>query len=389
MIMEDDFNNFFDDQRQPEPQHTPVYHTPEPKHHGSKTNITAILCIAIAVVMCVLVIVNVIVLATMKTAIADKYAATMSAQMKEQYEQAIKDSLADTDIIDDVKDSATKQVIDAMDATIGEIANNYASSVARLYMYTSSQATPGRDRAQGLATGFLITDTDESGTLQRYLVTNAHCVRYVKATSTGGIGGFWGIGGGITTYSWESYGKIVGIFEGSSVYYTLEIVAYGSYTDSDYPTVAAENNGQPDLAILRVKNTQPSNTDHPSLKLASSDSFITRGTPVALIGNPEGMGTTNSITSGTVSNTEITQESWGAGTFIMTDAAVNSGNSGGPMLNSSGIVIGVVESKLVSDNIDNMGFALSAQTLRDFIEWASQKDNNVMKSNLNINCKYV
>jgi len=386
--MEDDFNNFFDDQRQPEPQHTPVYHTPEPKHRGSKTNITAILCIAIAVVMCVLVIVNVIVLATMKTAIADKYAEIMSSQMQEQYEQAIKDALANTDIIDDVTDSATKQVIDAMDATIGEIANNYASSVARLYMYTSAQATPGRDRAQGLATGFLITDTDESGAKQRYLVTNAHCVRYVKATTTGGMGGIWGIGGGITTYSWDSYGKIVGIFEGSTIYYNLEIVAYGSYTDSDYPTVKAEND-QADLAILRVSGTQPSNNAHPSLKLASSDSFITRGTPVALIGNPEGMGTTNSITSGTVSNTDITQESWGAGTFIMTDAAVNSGNSGGPMLNSSGVVIGVVESKLVSDNIDNMGFALSAKTLRDFIEWASQKENNVLKSSLTINCSYV
>ena len=71
----------------------------------------------------------------------------------------------------------------------------------------------------------------------------------------------------------------------------------------------------------------------------------------------------------------------------MTDSAVNSGNSGGPMLDRRGVVLGVVESKLVSDDIDNMGFALSASSLYSFIEWA--ETNNVLGTTIKINCTFV
>ena len=59
----------------------------------------------------------------------------------------------------------------------------------------------------------------------------------------------------------------------------------------------------------------------------------------------------------------------------MTDAAVNGGNSGGPMINETGIVVGIVESKLVDERIDNMGFALSVSTIRDFVSSVSKNKN--------------
>ena len=59
----------------------------------------------------------------------------------------------------------------------------------------------------------------------------------------------------------------------------------------------------------------------------------------------------------------------------MTDAAVNGGNSGGPMINEAGIVVGIVESKLVDESIDNMGFALSVSTIRDFVSSVSKNKN--------------
>jgi len=380
-VIMDDFNNFFDDQRQPEPSKTPIYHTPEPKNNGSKRNLTAIICIIVAVIMCVLVVVNVIVLSTLKNKIAAEYASSVAAQMKSQYEQAINSTLSDTGIVADVTEAATRQTIDAINSTVGEVANKNARSVARLYMFESANARPSTTEPSGLATAFLISDTDADGNKERYLLTNAHCIRYVKSTVSGG--GFWS---DIKySYEWASYGTIVCVFEGENNYYYAEIVSYGAYNDKN---LRAEND-QPDLAILRIKGAQPSNENHPSLPLATSDNGITRGTPVALIGNPEGVGDTNSITSGTISQTGITITSWGPGTFIMTDAAVNGGNSGGPMLNNRGIVIGVVESKLVSDDIDNMGFAISAATVYNFIEWAQRAANNSLRADIVINCKYV
>ena len=58
------------------------------------------------------------------------------------------------------------------------------------------------------------------------------------------------------------------------------------------------------------------------------------------------------------------------------------GNSGGPMVNILGKVVGIVESKLADDTIDNMGFALSADTIRDFIKWAQKPANNVLGTDL-------
>ena len=66
----DDFNNFFDDQRNSHPEHTPVYHTPSPKNN--KLGPVGIMCVVLAVVMCVVVLVNVIGLASLKQTIAEE-----------------------------------------------------------------------------------------------------------------------------------------------------------------------------------------------------------------------------------------------------------------------------------------------------------------------------
>lgn len=363
----DDFNNFFDDQRETQPQHTPVYHTPEPKNHN-KLNAVTIICIVVAAVMCVVVLVNVIVLASMKQTIAEEYAASISESMKEQYRNAIDETLSEKDIVEDITDQALQEALEKLNYAVGQVADKYCSaSVARLYMYTDSSSS------YGVASGFLVTDTDSTGTTQRYLLTNAHCARYAAKTRVGGMGF-----GSRYTYSWASYKSIVAIFDGEATQYNVEIVAYGAYDDSESGLTA--ENDQADIAILRIKGTQPSNEAHPSLQIATTD--VRRGDPVALIGNPEGIGEKNSITSGSVSQPDITLSSWGAGTFIMTDAAVNGGNSGGPMVNILGKVVGIVESKLADDAIDNMGFALSADTIREFVTWAQKPANNVLGTDL-------
>lgn len=369
----DDFNNFFDDQRNSQPEHTPVYHTPSPKNN--KLGPVGILCVVLAVVMCVVVLVNVVVLASLKQTIAEEYAASISADMRDQYINAVNEALKNTDIVEDVTNAATQKALEALNSSVGKVANKKSASVARLYMYKDANANPSTTSYNGIASGFLVTDyTDE--TPYRYLLTNAHCVRY-EASRTQQFG--YPFGAGRITYEWASYGTIICMFDGdTSNYYKLEVVAYGAYK-GDHLDAESDD---PDIALLRVVGKisgsgtvsgQPSNTDHPSLKLALSDAQ--RGSDVALIGNPEGVGTTNSISVGTISQTGITISSWGSGTFVMTDAAVNGGNSGGPMINEAGFVVGIVESKLVDESIDNMGFALSVSTIRDFVSSVSKKKN--------------
>lgn len=382
----DDFNNFFDDQRNSQPEHTPVYHTPSPKHNN-KLGPVGIICVVLAVVMSVVVLVNVIVLASLKQTIAEEYAASISADMKEQYINAINEALKDKDIVEDVTNSAAQKALEALNTSVGKVANAKAASVARLYMYKDSDVNPTTTSYNGIASGFLITDsTDESH--YRYILTNAHCVRY-EASKTQQFG--YPLGFGKVTYQWESYGTIICMFDGdTSSYYRLEIVAYGAY-NGDH--LDAESD-QPDIALLRISgkinktnassviDEQPSNETNPSLTIAINNAK--RGSEVALIGNPEGVGSTNSISTGNISQNGISISSWGAGTFVMTDAAVNGGNSGGPMIDILGNVVGIVESKLVDESIDNMGFALDVNTIRTFVGWASQKANNQLKQNLNL-----
>ncbi len=369
----DDFNNFFDDQRNSQPEHTPVYHTPSPKNN--KLGPVGILCVVLAVVMSVVVLVNVIVLASLKQTIAEEYAASISADMKEQYINAVNEALKDSDIVDEVTSAATQKALEALNSSVGKIANEKSASVARLYMYKDANINPSTTSYSGIASGFLITDTDSSGSTKRYMLTNAHCVRY-EATKTQQ---YYPYGMGRVSYEWASYGTIICMFDGdTSNYYKLEIVAYGAY-QGDHLDAESDD---PDIALLRIVGKvsgsstvsgQPSNADHPSLKIASSD--VQRGSEVALIGNPEGVGTTNSISVGTVSQTGITISGWGSGKFVMTDAAVNGGNSGGPMIDTLGNVVGIVESKLVDESIDNMGFALSVSTIKDFVNTVSVAKN--------------
>ncbi len=89
-----------------------------------------------------------------------------------------------------------------------------------------------------------------------------------------------------------------------------------------------------DLALLRVKHDKPL----PSVKFGDSDKMRI-GDPVMAIGNPFGLG--GSVSSGIVSarNRDIQQGPYD--TYLQTDAAINKGNSGGPLFNMAGEVIGI------------------------------------------------
>ncbi|RYE06128.1 MAG: Do family serine endopeptidase [Rickettsiaceae bacterium] len=120
-----------------------------------------------------------------------------------------------------------------------------------------------------------------------------------------------------------------------------------------------------DLALLKVEVKEPL----PFVKFGDSNK-IRVGDPVITIGNPFGFGGT--VTSGIISSKgrDLDLESGGiVDNFIQTDAAINSGNSGGPMFNLNGEVIGV-NTAIVSPvgvNI-GIGFAIPSDTTRSVVE---------------------
>ena len=120
-----------------------------------------------------------------------------------------------------------------------------------------------------------------------------------------------------------------------------------------------------DLAVVRVN--APSSLLQP-LTLGDSGS-VQVGDGVVAIGSPFGLAET--VTSGIVSalHRQITSPNgFGIDNSIQTDAAINHGNSGGPLLNSRGQVIGVT-SQIESDSggNDGVGFAVPSNTVRSVV----------------------
>ena len=81
---------------------------------------------------------------------------------------------------------------------------------------------------------------------------------------------------------------------------------------------------------------------------------------------------TRGIISGKDRLIEVAVENSSSADWVMsvlqTDAAINSGNSGGPLANSNGEVIGITSLKLVSDGVEGMGFAIPIETAIEYAE---------------------
>ena len=115
-----------------------------------------------------------------------------------------------------------------------------------------------------------------------------------------------------------------------------------------------------DLAVLKIKAEGLSPAE-----FGNSD-VMEHGDVVAAIGNPLGIDLRNSITTGVISgvNREIPIEDVSGDitmTVLQTNCAVNPGNSGGPLLNEYGQVIGIISSKIMGSTsraVEGLGFAI-------------------------------
>lgn len=152
----------------------------------------------------------------------------------------------------------------------------------------------------------------------------------------------------------------------SSSYYSLgeasKISVY-LYNDSTaYEASIVGTDEETDLAVIKIDKTGLT-----AAELGDSDS-VAVGEFAMAVGNPLGM--QSSITAGVISgvNREVTDSDGKTFTVIQTDAAINSGNSGGALVNSQGQVIGINTLKVSATGVEGMGFAIPINSAKPIYE---------------------
>lgn len=122
-----------------------------------------------------------------------------------------------------------------------------------------------------------------------------------------------------------------------------------------------------DIALIAVDHDF---SELPELRLAGDDD-LTIGARVRVGGYPFGMPFT--ITEGTASSP---RQLMNGKHYIQIDAAVNPGNSGGPILNERDEIVGITVSKFSGESADNMGFGIRVESLRKLLESVGEIDRD-------------
>lgn len=154
---------------------------------------------------------------------------------------------------------------------------------------------------------------------------------------------------------------------GKSCFVTLDT---GAVLDVLY--VAGDE--ESDLAVLKISDEVLDLREPLSVAPFGDSELLVVGDPVYAIGSPRRLqGTlTNGIISAINRDIEVEGRTM---TLLQTNAALNSGNSGGPLINEQGRVIGINVAKFMSgrDSVEGLGFAIPTAQLEriinDLLEW--------------------
>ena len=152
----------------------------------------------------------------------------------------------------------------------------------------------------------------------------------------------------------------------TSYYYELgkaNKVTVTLYNDSTkYDATIVGTDSQTDLAVIKIEKNGLK-----AAELGDSDA-VQVGEFAMAIGNP--LGLTDSVTAGIVSavNREVSDQDGNSYVAIQTDASINSGNSGGALVNSKGQVIGVNTLKLSGTGVEGVGLAIPINSTKEIYE---------------------
>ena len=129
----------------------------------------------------------------------------------------------------------------------------------------------------------------------------------------------------------------------------IEVYLYDEKTP--YEATIIGSDAQTDLAVIKIDKSGLTKAE------LGDSSSVKIGEFVLAVGNPLGVGT--SVSSGIISAIDRKVTTDGVTyNLIQTDAAINSGNSGGALVNSQGQVIGINTLKVSGNGVEGMGFAI-------------------------------
>ena len=190
---------------------------------------------------------------------------------------------------------------------------------------------PSTSTATATGSGIIIS---EDG----YILTNNHVVDTSSSNSS---------------YSYYD------LSDATSVKVKLNNATYGD--DATFDAKIVGKDSQTDLAVLKIDKTNLT-----AAEFADSSEAVV-GEFVMAVGSPLGLDTT--VTQGIISAVNREVESDGNKyTCIQTDAAINSGNSGGALVNSDGKVVGINTLKLSGTGVEGIGFAIPINSTLDIID---------------------
>ena len=159
------------------------------------------------------------------------------------------------------------------------------------------------------------------------------------------------------------------------------------WNGKECPALLVGEDTQTDLAVLKIesKGLIPAN-------FGSSDELKV-GEDVAAIGNPLGSEFSHTLTNGIISAIDRHVDYSGTNMpLIQTNAAINEGNSGGPLFNMYGQVIGITNMKMSNDygvTIEGIGFAIPSTTVKKVCDQLIANGKVVGRPGIGITCGSV
>ena len=145
-----------------------------------------------------------------------------------------------------------------------------------------------------------------------------------------------------------------------------------------------------DIAVLEIQGSKILKESLAEEATFGDSNNATVGEKVHVVGNPQGHGMAVSEGVLSVDSEYIGMKSLdGANRTVSyrvmrTDAAVNGGNSGGPLFNSRGELIAIVNAKSIADGVENVGYALPAAQVQGVMENVKNNNGNVSRATLGV-----